>query len=130
MPSYSVGVIRDFVAQHYLIGGDWGRENERHSHHYRLEAIFEGDRLDRHGYLLDIAEVKRHLEQVVERFADHTLNDLPEFAGQNPGLEPFARVLVESLAARIDTSALGALTVKLWENAEAFATCTVRCGST
>jgi 6-pyruvoyltetrahydropterin/6-carboxytetrahydropterin synthase len=58
MPSYSVGVIRDFVAQHFLIGGDWGRENDKHSHHYKLEAIFEGDKLDRHGYLLDIAEVK------------------------------------------------------------------------
>jgi 6-pyruvoyltetrahydropterin/6-carboxytetrahydropterin synthase len=122
MPSYSVGVIRDFVAQHFLIGGDWGRENIHHSHHYKLEAIFEGERLDRHGYLLDIAEVKRHLEEVVERFAEHTLNDMPEFAGQNPGLEPFARILTENLAARLDTSALTALTIKLWENDEAFAT--------
>jgi 6-pyruvoyltetrahydropterin/6-carboxytetrahydropterin synthase len=59
---------------------------------------------------------------VVDRFAEHTLNDLPEFAGGNPALEPFARILTESLAARLDTSSLGALTVKLWENDEAFAT--------
>jgi len=128
MPLYTVGVIRDFVAQHYLVGGDWGKENSLHSHHYRLEAIFEGERLDRHGYLLDIAEVKRHLEALVERFADHTLNDLPEFAGLNPGLEPFARILAESLAARLDLGALRALTVKLWENEEAFATCRLACG--
>ena len=122
MPSYTVGVIRDFVAQHYLVGGDWGRENQLHSHHYKMEAIFEGERLDRHGYLLDIAVVKGHLEAVVERFRDRTLNDLPELAGQNPGLEPFARVLAESLAGRIDTAALSGLTIKLWENEEAFAT--------
>jgi len=123
MPSYTVGVIRDFVAQHFLFGGDWGRENELHSHHYRMEAIFEGDRLDRHGYLLDIAVVKTHLEALVERFRDRTLNDLPELAGQNPGLEPFARVLAEGLAGRIDTHGLTGLTIKLWENDEAFATC-------
>lgn len=123
MPSYSVGVIRDFVAQHYLIGGDWGRENQHHSHHYRLEAIFEGERLDRHGYLLDIAVVKQHLEALVEHYRDKTLNDLPELAGQNPGLEPFARTFAESLAARLDKSQLSALTIKLWEDEEAFATC-------
>jgi 6-pyruvoyltetrahydropterin/6-carboxytetrahydropterin synthase len=123
MPIYTVGVIRDFVAQHILFGGDWGRENERHSHHYKLEAIFEGPALDRHGYLLDIAEVKKHLEALVERFRDKTLNDMPELDGQNPGLEPFARVLAESLASRLDTRGLTALTIKLWEDDEAFATC-------
>jgi 6-pyruvoyltetrahydropterin/6-carboxytetrahydropterin synthase len=122
MPKYTVGVIRDFVAQHFLFGGDWGRENQLHSHHYRMEAIFEGDRLDRHGYLLDIAAVKGHLDAVVDRFRDHTLNELPELAGQNPGLEPFARVLAESLAGRLDTQGLTGLTIKLWENEEAFAT--------
>ncbi len=29
---YSVSVRRNFIAQHYLIGGDWGPENELHSH--------------------------------------------------------------------------------------------------
>lgn len=122
MARYTVGVIRDFVAQHFLFGADWGKENSLHSHHYRMEAIFEGERLDRHGYLLDIAVVRTQLEAVVERFRDRTLNDLPELGGQNPGLEPFARVLAESLAGRLDTSDLSGLTIKLWENEEAFAT--------
>ena len=122
MARYTVGVLRDFVAQHFLFGGDWGRENQLHSHHYRMEAIFEGEKLDRHGYLLDIAVVKVQLDAVVERFRDRTLNDLPELGGGNPGLEPFARVLAESLAGRLDTAGLSGLTIKLWENEEAFAT--------
>jgi 6-pyruvoyltetrahydropterin/6-carboxytetrahydropterin synthase len=122
MAKYTVGVIRDFIAQHFLFGGDWGRENQLHAHHYKLEAIFEGEQLDRHGYLLDIAVVNQHLDAVVDRFRDRVLNDLPELGGQNPGLEPFARVLAESLLARLDTRGLGGLTLKLWEHEQAYAT--------
>lgn len=125
MSQYTVGVIRDFIAQHFLFGGDWGRENQLHAHHYRMEVIFAGARLDQHGYLLDIAVVKDHLERLVERYRDKTLNDLPEFAGQNPGLEPFARILAEGMVRALEPRNLGALTVKLWENEEAFATYTV-----
>jgi 6-pyruvoyltetrahydropterin/6-carboxytetrahydropterin synthase len=122
MARYTVGVIRDFIAQHFLFGGDWGRENQLHAHHYKLEAIFEGDQLDRHGYLLDIAVVNQHLDAIVDRFRDPTLNDLPELGGQNPGLEPFARVLAESLLSRLDTRGLSGLTLKLWEHEQAYAT--------
>jgi hypothetical protein len=33
-PMYTVAVKRDFIASHFLVGGDWGSENERHAHHY------------------------------------------------------------------------------------------------
>jgi len=121
MSRYTVGVVRDFIAQHFLIGGDWGRENLLHAHPYEMEAIFEGDELDRHQYLLDIAEVKVALDGLIDRFADKVLNQLPEFADKNPSLELFARILAEGLARSIGTGSLTALTVKLWENDEAFA---------
>ena len=125
MITYTVGVIREFVAQHFLFGADFGAENRHHSHAYRMEAIFEGDRLDQHGYLVDIAEVKRHLDILIERFRDKTLNDDPALAGRNPGLEPFARVLTEAMVAALPSPTLTAVQVKLWENAEAFATCRI-----
>ncbi len=118
---YTVAVKRDFVAQHFLIGGDWGPENNLHSHHYALELRLEGDHLDQHGYLVDIVEIEQALTELVTHYRDHTLNDLPEFAGLNPSIEHFSRIASEQLAARISAGTLTALTVVIWENEIAWA---------
>ncbi len=113
---YTVAVKRDFVAQHFLIGGDWGAENEWHSHHYQVEVQLHGTTLDRHGYLVDIVEINHQLESLIARYRDKTLNDLPEFKDLNPSLEHFARIFCQALAERIQAPNLSAVTVNLWEN--------------
>ena len=118
---YTVAVKRDFVAQHYLIGGDWGAENQWHSHHYQIELQLEGATLDRHGYLVDIVDIERHLDELTARYRDKTLNDLPEFAGLNPSIEHFSRILCRALSERITAPNISGLTVKLWENDIAWA---------
>lgn len=123
LSTYTVGIVRDFVALHQLIGGDWGRENQRHSHHYRLEAVFEGAELDRHGYLVDISVIEPRIDALVDRYRDQMLNELPELAGKNPGLERFATVIADGLVAGLQHSPVIAVTVKLWEHERAYATC-------
>ncbi len=118
---YTVAVKRDFVAQHYLIGGDWGAENERHSHHYAVEVRLEGVKLDRHGYLVDIVDIEHHLETLVAQYRDVTLNDQPEFAGLNPSIEHFARIFCRALAERIQAPNISAVTLVMWENEIAWA---------
>lgn len=118
---YTVAVKRDFVAQHFLIGGDWGAENEKHSHHYAVELRLEGAVLDQHGYLVDIVDIEKHLDSLVTHYRDRTLNDLPEFAGLNPSIEHFSRILCETLVTRITAPNLSALTVVIWENDIAWA---------
>jgi 6-pyruvoyltetrahydropterin/6-carboxytetrahydropterin synthase len=118
---YTVAVKRDFVAQHFLIGGDWGAENECHSHHYMVELQLSGPTLDQHGYLVDIVDIEANLEALVTYYKDKTLNDLPEFAGLNPSIEHFARILATQLAKRIQAGTLSHLTVKVWENEIAWA---------
>jgi 6-pyruvoyltetrahydropterin/6-carboxytetrahydropterin synthase len=113
---YTVAVKRDFVAQHFLIGGDWGAENAWHSHHYQVEVRLQGPALDKHGYLVDIVDINRHLEALVTQYRDTTLNDLPEFKGLNPSLEHLARIFCQSLSERIQAANLSAVTVSMWEN--------------
>jgi 6-pyruvoyltetrahydropterin/6-carboxytetrahydropterin synthase len=113
---YAMSVRTDFIAQHFLIGGDWGAENERNSHHYVLELQLEGSELDEHGYLVDIVQVEQELARVRRDYADHLLNDLPEFAGLNPSIEHFARIVCQRLGERLAAPNLSAIAVRLWEN--------------
>lgn len=118
---YTLAVRRDFIARHFLIGGDWGAENFPNSHHYVLELQLEGRELDQHGYLVDIVDVEKHLDEVVAYYKEQMLNDKPEFAGLNPSIENFARILAVSLNDRIKAGNITALKVVLWEHESAWA---------
>lgn len=118
---YTLGVKRDFIARHYLVGGDWGPENFPNSHHYVLELQLEGRQLDQHGYLVDIVDVEKNLDEIVNYYKDQMLNDKPEFAGLNPSIENFSRILATTLSERIQADNITALKVILWENESAWA---------
>ena len=118
---YRVAVRRDFIAQHFLIGGDWGAENIKHSHHYILELELEGASLDTHGYLVDIVDIEANLDRQVSNYRDRTLNEMPNFTGLNPSLERFAFILSEDLAKAGMAANISRITVRLWENQSAWA---------
>jgi 6-pyruvoyltetrahydropterin/6-carboxytetrahydropterin synthase len=118
---YTLGVKRDFIARHFLVGGDWGSENFPNSHHYILELQLEGKELDQHGYLVDIVDVEKHLAEIVKYYKDQMLNDKPEFSGLNPSIEHFTRILATSLDERIRAANITTLKVVLWENESAWA---------
>jgi 6-pyruvoyltetrahydropterin/6-carboxytetrahydropterin synthase len=118
---HTLGVKRDFIARHFLIGGDWGAENFPNSHHYILELQLEGIELDQHGYLVDILDVEKHLDELVNYYRDQMLNEKPEFTGLNPSIEHFSRILATSLNERIRAANITALRVVLWENEYAWA---------
>jgi 6-pyruvoyl-tetrahydropterin synthase len=118
---YGLGIKRDFIARHFLIGGDWGPENLPNSHHYVLELRLEGKELDQHGYLVDIVDVEKHLDEIVNYYKDQMLNEKQEFAGLNPSIENFARIIATSLSERIKAENISEIQVVLWENESAWA---------
>ena len=118
---YTLAVRRDFIARHFLIGGDWGPENDPNSHRYVLELRLKGAELDQHGYLCDIVDVEKHLDEVVAYYSEQMLNEKPEFEGLNPSIEHFARILAEALNECIEAPNVTKLKVVLWENELAWA---------
>jgi len=118
---YTVAVQRDFVARHFLFGGDWGPENQVHSHHYKIEVRLQGHELDRHGYLVDIVDVESRMDELVTYYRDKTLNELPEFDGLNPSIEHLSRFFCDAMAERIQAPNVENVIVKIWENDIAWA---------
>jgi 6-pyruvoyltetrahydropterin/6-carboxytetrahydropterin synthase len=118
---FRVAVRRDFIACHFLIGGEWGAENKPHSHHYLLELELAGASLDQHGYLTDIGEIEAAMDKQISRYREQTLNDMEEFSGLNPSLERFCCILGKRISDSIHVQGIRKVTVRLWENENAWA---------
>lgn len=118
---YTVAVQQEVIARHYLIGADFGPENQIHSHVYRVELRLAGDRLDSNGFLTDIDAMSAGLGEALAGIRDRTLNDLPEFEGFNPSIEHLARILCRTLRSRFYDERLCEVTVTIWENPCAWA---------
>ena len=113
---YTLSIQRAFDAQHFLIGGDWGEENELHTHHYGLEVRISGSELDQHGFLLDIVDLSAHLDGLVARYENQVLNQLEPFKGLNPSIEHFAHIIAQELAPHLDQPNLTNLLVLITED--------------
>ena len=113
---YSLGVRREFIARHFLTGGEWGDENIEHSHRYRMELVLEAMTLDRHGFLVDIVDVERHLDEITAEFQGKTLNALTAFSGLNPSIERLAAIIHAAFQKRLAHLPLAALAVTIWED--------------
>lgn len=119
---YATTVLTDFVAQHYLTVPDPGPEGVPHSHHFEVELTFRGPELNAHDYLVDIDDAEAALADLADRYRDELLNDLPEFEGDNPSVERFARVIFERVTETVTDDTVSELAVTVWEDDAAAAT--------
>ncbi|MCO8266586.1 6-carboxytetrahydropterin synthase [Haloferax sp. AB510] len=119
---YRVSVRRDLIAQHYLTVPNPGPEGELHSHTFTVEVELSGPELDEYGYLVDIDDVKAALDATLSRYRDETMNELVEFAGQNPSVERFAHEVCEQFVEAASLDAPQHVSVRIWEDDVASAT--------
>ena len=119
---YATTVLTDFVAQHYLTVPDPGPEGVPHSHHFEVELTFRGPALNEHDYLVDIDDAEAALADLADRYRDALLNDLPEFDGDNPSVERFARVIFDRVTDAVTDETVAELAVTVWEDETAAAT--------
>jgi 6-pyruvoyltetrahydropterin/6-carboxytetrahydropterin synthase len=115
---YTVTITRDFVAQHFLVAAI-GVQKTLALASLQVSAARRGDPGQaRPG---DIVDIETNLEALVGYFRDKTLNEMPEFAGLNPSIEHFSRIVCQALSERIQAPTLEAITVRMWEHEHAWA---------
>lgn len=118
---FNVSVSNEFCAQHYLIGGDFGSENIKHTHVFKIELMIESHQLDHLNYVLDIDKIKSFLNTMEMTFKDKCLNDFEAFKDHNPSIEFFARHIFSLFEDTLSTEPFSNVTVKVWEDNECWA---------
>jgi 6-pyruvoyltetrahydropterin/6-carboxytetrahydropterin synthase len=118
---YTLSLQRDFSARHYLIGGDWGPENDPHAHAYRVEVRLKARELDAHGYLVDLDKLEQHLDACVAAYRDRLLNNLPDFDRINPSIEHFAECFYTRFLKEFGRHRFLEIEIRIWENDMAWA---------
>ncbi|MEF3275354.1 MAG: 6-carboxytetrahydropterin synthase [Chloroflexus sp.] len=117
---YEIGVQAQFEAAHRL-EGNFGPATRMHGHTYRLEAIVTGDRLRADGTLFDITDLHTAVNAIVADLHYRDLGTVDGLRDINTTAENVARYCWERIAAALRGSSLMTLTVRIWENPQAYA---------
>lgn len=120
-----------FNAAHRLYRADWSTEQNNamfglcsnanyHGHNYTLIVKITGEINPETGYVIDMKQLKRWIdEDVIEAFDHKNLNmDCPEFLNLNPTAEHIAVVIYNKLIKRLPSAVK--LKVKLYETERNF----------
>lgn len=111
---YRLAIDSFFGASHAI------RPNgEKHTHSYRVQAVFVTERVDAEGMVAGFREVKNLLEAEAKRYANRFLNEMYPFTVVQPTGENLASVIFRNVEARLLEEMPGGprlVSVTLWEN--------------
>lgn len=102
-----------FSAAHAIRGHRGGCQN-LHGHNYRVRVHVASQELDELGMVIDFADLKRILEEILDRFDHAVINDQPPFDTRNTTAELLAHYVAEEVARRLPAGR-SLRKVEVWE---------------
>jgi 6-pyruvoyltetrahydropterin/6-carboxytetrahydropterin synthase len=111
-------IFKDFTfsAAHAIRGHTRGCEN-LHGHNYRVRVHIQAERLDGLGMVLDFADLKAMVLEILGPFDHRVINDIPPFDQRNTTAELFSRYVFEEVERRLgEPDRLRVVRVEVWEN--------------
>jgi 6-pyruvoyltetrahydropterin/6-carboxytetrahydropterin synthase len=111
-----------FAAAHAIRGHTRGCQN-LHGHNYRVRVHLAADRLDPLGMVLDFADLKGIVQEILAPFDHHVINEVPPFDERNTTAELLSAYFfaeVRERLGRFERSAadrrVWVTRVEVWEN--------------
>ncbi len=116
---YQVCVRRHFDAAHALRNYH-GKCERLHGHRWEVVACIRSEELDESGMAYDFADLKGWMDEILDRYDHHHLNQVAPFDRVNPTTENIARVIYERLSERLVDA--WADMVRVYESPDAWVT--------
>jgi 6-pyruvoyltetrahydropterin/6-carboxytetrahydropterin synthase len=112
-----------FAAAHAIRGHTRGCEN-LHGHNYRVRVHLRAERLDELGMVLDFADLKALMQEILGPFDHRVINDIPPFDRRNTTAELLSQYVFEEVERRLaepEPERVRVVRVEVWENDSACA---------
>lgn len=110
-----------FAAAHAIRGHTRGCQN-LHGHNYRVRVCLAAERLDELGMVLDFADLKAMMQDIVGPFDHHVINEIAPFDVTNTTAELLSKHVFEQVEARLQgQERVTVRRVEVWENETACA---------
>lgn len=117
---YELKIEEHFAAAHNLRGYQ-GACEALHGHNWKVEVLVRTEKLNDIGLAIDFKDLKRALGTVLDNLDHRYLNDMPEFAVENPSSELIARHIYRELADLLASTGVKVYKVTAWESEKACA---------
>ena len=114
-------IFKDFTfsAAHAIRGHTRGCEN-LHGHNYRVRVHLAAERLDELGMVLDFADVKAMMQEILGPFDHRVINDIPPFDERNTTAELVSLYVYEEVERHLgrldEPDRVRVARVEVWEN--------------
>lgn len=104
-----------FAAAHAIRGHTRGCQN-LHGHNYRVRVHLQAERLDGLGMVLDFADLKAMMQEILGPFDHQVINDIPPFDERNTTAELLSRYVFEEVERRLEgQDRVRVARVEVWE---------------
>ncbi len=114
-----------FAAAHAIRGHTRGCQN-LHGHNYRVRVHLAAERLDALGMVLDFADLKAIVQEILSPFDHHVINEVPPFDQRNTTAELLSAYFFTEVEAGLERFAAAntadaewgvrVIRIEVWEN--------------
>ena len=105
MDNFELNIELEFCAAHVLTGHK-GKCSNLHGHNYKVDVCVSGQELDSLGLLIDFADLKKIVNEVVEGIDHKYINELDHkpFLEGKTSAEHISKFIFEQVEAKLDKS--------------------------